>query len=140
MLQGSPHNPPPPPTHTHTHTCTKGTGYLQEENERRDSDFDIGSRDFGDNFSPPDAMNSDEENGKNCCSLMNSLFCHITLQKLGPSYQPNVHVQCMYICTCNATNSLHGSLIMVTASTMLITLFLSSQGPEVRGPRPLILC
>ena len=52
-----------PHKHTHTHTHT-GTGYLREEGERRESDFDIGSRDFGENFSPPDAMNSDEENGK----------------------------------------------------------------------------
>lgn len=41
-----------------------GTGYLHEAEERRDSDFDIGSREFGDNFSPPDTMNSDEENGR----------------------------------------------------------------------------
>ena len=41
-----------------------GTGYIQEASERRESDFDIGSRDFGENFSPPDTMNSDEENGK----------------------------------------------------------------------------
>ena len=52
----------------HIHKYT-GTGYLQDAEERRDSDFDIGSRDFGDNFSPPDpdTMNSDEENGKLLC-------------------------------------------------------------------------
>lgn len=41
-----------------------GTGYIQDERERRDSDFDIGSRDFGENFSPPDTINSDEDNSK----------------------------------------------------------------------------
>ena len=41
-----------------------GTGYLHDAGERRDNDFDIGSRDFGDNFSPPDTMNSDEESGQ----------------------------------------------------------------------------
>ena len=40
-----------------------GTGYIQEDRERRESDFEIGSRDFGENFSPSDTINSDEENG-----------------------------------------------------------------------------
>lgn len=41
-----------------------GTGYIEETNERRENDYDIGSRDFVENFSPPDTMNSDEENSE----------------------------------------------------------------------------
>ena len=40
-----------------------GTGYLHDAGERRENDYDIGSRELGDNFTPSDAMNSDEENG-----------------------------------------------------------------------------
>ena len=45
-----------------------GTGYIQEDRERRESDFDIGSRDFGENFSPSDTINSDEDNGNLLCT------------------------------------------------------------------------